>query len=203
MLLHKKSSVDLIIGILVIFYVAQTIDLIIRKYLGKGKKSIIFLALPLLILPAFLFGSKVFWFAFIFVAVYWSNVCRSADYGLSYHLPLIIMAGVVFGPVAGFVAGFLPFLIIPYLMPDKKVLHFIVSAALLGGIGAVSSLFGAGSPLLLQFSISALIIYNLLRGAALYGKSPTHKITFFMVVNIAINYFLIQSYLTKWIGAIT
>ncbi|MFO7872286.1 MAG: hypothetical protein R6U26_01425 [Candidatus Undinarchaeales archaeon] len=194
---------DIIIGIIVMFYVAQTIDLLIRKLLGKGKKSTMFLLIPTILIPAALFGPKVFWFTFLFLAVYWSNVCRSSGYGLSYHLPLIIIAGVVYGSVGGFIVGFLPFMIIPYLMPDKKVIDYIVSSALLGGMGAVSGFFSAGNPLLIQFAISALIVYNLLRAALLYGKTPIHKITFYIVVNIAVNYFLIQNYLIQWIGTIT
>ncbi len=185
------------------FYAAQTIDLLIRKYLGKGKKSIMFFLVPLSLVPAALFGASAFWFAFLFFAVYWSNVCRSSGYGLSYHLPLIIIAGVVYGSVGGFIVGFLPFMIIPYLMPDKKVIDYIVSSILLGGIGAVSGFFSTGNPILIQFAISALILYNLLRAALLYGKTPIHKITFYIVVNIAINYFLIQKYLLTWIGTIT
>lgn len=185
------------------FYVAQTIDLLIRKALGNDKKSLMFFLLPLIIIPASIFGVGAFWFTFIFLAVYWSNICRSSGYGLSYHFPLVIMAGVIYGSLGGFIVGFLPFVIIPYLMPDKKVINAIVSSVLLGAIGFVSGFLSAGNPVLVQFAISALIIYNLIRAALLFGKIPIQKITLFIIVNIAINYFLIQTYLLNWISMIT
>ncbi len=187
----------------ILLYAAQTIEIIIRKISGKNKQQQLLLLLPIILIPAYAIGGGIFWFLFLLISIFWCLICRSADYGFSYHIPMIIAGGIAFGPIGGIILGTIPFMMVPLMMPDKTVMDLVVSSIILSLIGAISFLFGSSEAQLLNFSVIALIIYNLIRGVALFGKIPMHKIAFYSAVNIGVSYLLIEGYLIKLIEMIT
>jgi len=186
---------DIVLTLLLVYYLTQTGELLLRKFLDPGKSKYL-LFLPALLVISFFFGGSVFLFMLMFVLVFWSRACRASDYGLSYHFLILVAGGIVWGPVAGFILGFLPRFFIPVLRPDAQVLDIYLGAIVLGTIGAISGL----APSLIQapftaFALTALVLYNIIRVLMLFGKYPMSKVTIASFVNIGINYYLITYYL--------
>lgn len=187
--------VDVVLLVLGFFYVGQTIDILVRKAMDKDR-PVWLLALPAALFPAYFLGPWAFNFVLLFLAIFWSNACRSSGYGLNYHFPLVVAGGLVYGPVAGLVLGILPLIFVPYIRPDAQIIAIYLSAILLGAVGAISGLIWAFGPALwVGFAVWALVVFNVIRAMILFGKLSPKNTVFFAVVNIGVSYYLITNYL--------
>ena len=146
----------------------------------------------------------LFLFILLFALVFFSRTCRLSDYGFSYHFTLIVAAGFVYGPIAGLLIGLIPRLLIPYIRPDIQIIDIIIGSVILTLVGLASGILSFFSPdIFVQSALILLVIYNITRFVALYGKIHSFKNTIRIVINIALNYYLLTFYLLtvmKWLG---
>ncbi|MFH1424941.1 MAG: hypothetical protein ABIG20_04715 [archaeon] len=160
--------------------------------------------MPALLLPTYILSDFFFKFILLFILIMWSRVCRSSGYGLNYQFPLIVAGGIVLGPAAGAILGFVPLILVPFIRPDAQVVSIYQSAVLLTIIGAVSGFLGGFGPgLWVDFAIWSLVAFNIVRLVLLFGRLPPKNTVFFFPINVGINYYLITNYLVPiitWLG---
>jgi len=106
--------------------------------------------------------------------------------------------GFTHGVFLGFLIGLVPLLFIPYIRPDLQIIDIITTAILLTLVGIASGIIGyISSEIFIISAIIMLIVYNLVRMVALYGKLSMVRVSLPFFINIALNYYLIQVYLIK------
>jgi len=146
-------------------------------------------------------SSTLFFFLIIFLLVFFSRTCRFSDYGFSYYFTMIIAVGFTYGIFPALILGFLPFLLVPKIRPDMQIIDIIISSILMTLVGIASGIFSHFPDLpFATIGIVILVIYNVVRFIALYGKYHMTKLSISFFINIGLNYYLITFYLLKLMG---
>ena len=191
---------DIVLVMLLCVYLAQGALLFFDRFL-EPKRLKWLMAVGIFALILSFINHTLFLFVLLFALVFFSRTCRLSDYGFSYHFTLIVAIGFVFGPIAGLLFGLVPRLLIPYVRPDIQIIDIIIGSIILTLVGLASGFIPFFSPdLFLSAALILLIIYNITRFVALYGKIHSAKNSIRIIINIALNYYLITFYLIKGMG---
>gem|GEM_PF-4384194 len=191
---------DLLITILAVVYGAQSIDVLLRK-MEDFKKFPVVPVLVLALIPTYFMGGVVFKLLLVALLVFWSRLCRSSDFGFSYHFFLIIAAGAALGSATGALIGFLPLAMVPFLKKDAQIIDLLFSIIAMAAVGAIAGFFGGlEATALVTYSIWLLVGFNIARGFFMFTKLPMYRVGFFMMANIALNYYLITYHIVSTVG---
>jgi len=182
---------------LLFVYIAQGFLLFIDRFMDPKKLLWLFMACFAAVIIG-LTSHIVFWIVLSFYFVFFSRTCRISDYGFSYHFIIIVAVGFTYGVFLGFLIGLVPLLFIPYIRPDLQIIDIITTAILLTLVGIASGIIGyISNEIFIISAIIMLIVYNIARMIALYGKLSMVRVSLPFFINIALNYYLIQIYLIK------
>lgn len=191
---------DLLITILAVVYGAQSIDVLMRK-LGDFKKFPVVPVLILALIPTYFMDGVIFKLLLLIFLVFWSRLCRSSDFGFSYHFFLILGAGVAFGPGIGALIGFLPLAMVPFLKKDAQIIDLFFSIAIMTIAGVIAGFFGGlEATIIITYSVRLLVGINIVRAFFMFNKLPMYRVGFFMMANVALNYYLITYYMASMVG---
>jgi len=197
--------VDVVVGIIAIFYAGQSLDVIYRNH----KELIRFAPIPVLLLaliPTYFISRIIFTLTLFFLMIMWSKSNRSESWGIEYHTLLIFSAAIALGPLAGLFLASFPLFLAPQIRKDMAIIDLIftifilgVLALLLGIVTDPTELVRAG-----VWAASLVVVHNIAKGILLYGKVDMVKLFTHLIVNIPMNYYLMVNVMpgvVQWILA--